>query len=127
MDTVRYNLKTLHRQFHLSSKQKTAANNNLVALTEQVFPGIRKCFESPVRKDGTQKWVDFITTFWHADCVRKLSLKAFTERYRKWCKRNGYLFKLSNTEEVYELSKNVVALVPKYSVSKMLNFLGKDL
>lgn len=29
MDTVRYNLKTLHRQFHLSSKQKTAANNNL--------------------------------------------------------------------------------------------------
>ena len=120
MDTVRYNLKTLHRQFHLSSKQKTAANNNLVALTEQVFPGIRKCFESPVRKDGTQKWVDFITTFWHADCVRKLSLKAFTERYRKWCKRNGYLFKLSNAEEVYELSKNVVALVPKDSVSKTI-------
>ena len=56
MDTIRYDLKTLHRQFNLSSKQKTAANNNLVSLTEQVFPGIRKIFESPVRKDGTQKW-----------------------------------------------------------------------
>ena len=61
MDTIRYDLKTLHRQFNLSSRQKTAANNNLVSLTEQVFPESEKAFESPVRKDGTQKWVDFIT------------------------------------------------------------------
>ena len=120
MDTIRYDLKTLHRQFNLSSKQKTAANNNLVSLTEQVFPGIRKIFESPVRKDGTQKWVDFITTFWHADCVRKQSLNAFTERYRKWCKRHGYLFKVSNAEEVYALAKTVIVLVPKDSITKTI-------
>ena len=120
MDTIRYDLKTLHRQFNLASKQKTSASNNLISLTEQVFPKIRKCFDTPVRKDGTQKWVDFITTFWHADCVRKLSLKSFTERYRKWCKRNSYLFKLSNAEEVYELAKNAVVLVPKDSVSKTI-------
>ena len=120
MDTIRYDLKTLHRQFNLSSRQKTAANNNLVSLTEQVFPGIRKIFESPVRKDGTQKWVDFITTFWHADCVRKQSLNAFTERYRKWCKRHGYLFKVSNAEEVYALAKTVIVLVPKDSITKTI-------
>ncbi len=97
-----------------------ALDNWLVSLTEQVFPGIRKIFESPVRKDGTQKWVDFITTFWHADCVRKQSLNAFTERYRKWCKRHGYLFKVSNAEEVYALAKTVIVLVPKDSITKTI-------
>ena len=49
IDTVRYDLKTLNRQFQLASKQKTASSNNLIALLEQSFPGIRKCFEGPVR------------------------------------------------------------------------------
>lgn len=82
MDTIRYDLKTLNRQFQLASKQRTASANNLIALLEQSFPGIRKCFDSPVRSDGTQKWVDFIHTFWHVECVRKQSLNAFSERYR---------------------------------------------
>ena len=42
MDTIRYDLKTLNRQFQLASKQKTAASNNLIALLEQSFPGVRK-------------------------------------------------------------------------------------
>ena len=120
MDKIRYDLKTLHRQFNLASKQKTATNNNLVSLTEQVFPGIRKIFESPVRRDGTQKWVDFIFTFWHADCVRKHSLKAFTERYQKWCKRHGYNFNAVKAEEVYAHAKTVVVLIPKDSITKTI-------
>ena len=35
-------------RFHLASKQKTATANNLIALLEQSFPGVRKCFDSPV-------------------------------------------------------------------------------
>lgn len=120
MDTIRYDLKTLNRQFQLASKQKTATGNNLIALLEQSFPGIRKCFESPVRKDGTQKWVDFAHTFWHADCVRKVSLNAFTERYRKWCKRHGYLFRESHAAEIYNLAKSAVVLVPKDQITKVL-------
>lgn len=120
MDTIRYDLKTLNRQFQLASKQRTASANNLIALLEQSFPGIRKCFDSPVRSDGTQKWVDFAHTFWHVDCVRKQSLNAFSERYRKWCKRHGYLFKQRNAEEVYSLAKNAVVLVPKSEVTKIL-------
>lgn len=120
MDTIRYNLKTLNRQFQLASKQRTASSNNLIALLEQSFPGIRKCFDSPVRSDGTQKWVDFAHAFWHVDCVRKQSLNAFSERYRKWCKRHGYFFKQANAEEVYTLAKNAVVLVPKSDVTKVL-------
>lgn len=120
MDTIRYNLKTLNRQFQLASKQRTASSNNLIALLDQSFPGVRKCFDSPVRSDGTQKWVDFAHAFWHVDCVRKQSLNAFSERYQKWCKRHGYFFKQANAEEVYTLAKNAVVLVPKSDVTKVL-------
>ena len=88
MDTIRYELKTLNRQFQMSSKMNTACVNNLIALMDQSYPGVRTYFKSPARDDGSQKWVDYAETFWHVDCVRNLSLKAFTERYRKWCKRN---------------------------------------
>ena len=120
MDAIRYDLKTLNRQFQLASKQRTASANNLIALLEQSFPGIRKCFDSPVRSDGTQKWVDFAHSFWHVDCVRKQPFPAFCERYRKWCKRHAYLFKLSNAEEVYALAKRAVVLTPKSKVVKVL-------
>lgn len=120
MDIIRYDLKTLNRQFQLASKQCTACANNLIVLLEQSFPGVCKCFESPVRSDGTQKWVAFAHTFWHVDCVRTQSLNAFSERYQKWCKRHGYFFKQSNAEEVYTLAKNAVVLVPKSKVTKVL-------
>ena len=120
MDTIRYDLKTLNRQFNLASKQKTATSNNLIALLEQTFPEVRKCFESPVRSDGTQKWVDFVMTFWHADCVRKSSKEAFAERYRKWCKRHGYFFKQDTVEKVYSLAKSAVVLTGKTDTAKIL-------
>ena len=120
MDTIRYDLKTLNRQFHLASKQKTASANNLIALLEQTFPGVRKCFDSPVRSDGSQKWVDFVITFWHADCVRKYSKEAFAERYQKWCKRHGYLVRSNTVEKVYNLAKNAVVLVPKSQTAKVI-------
>ena len=67
-----------------------------------------------------RQWVDFAHTFWHVDCVRKQSYNAFSERYRKWCKRHGYFFKQSNAEKVYALVKNAVVLVPKSGVTKVL-------
>ena len=120
MDTIRYDLKTLNRQFQLASKQRTATANNLIALQEQSFPGIRKLFDSPVRSDGTQKWVDFTHDFWHADCVRGSSQNAFTERYRKWCKRNHYQFSMEKAAKVYTLAKSAVVLIQKTSVTKTL-------
>lgn len=43
MDTIRYNLKTLNRQFQLASKQKTATANNLIALQEQSSTASASC------------------------------------------------------------------------------------
>ncbi|MCL2342470.1 MAG: IS110 family transposase [Firmicutes bacterium] len=120
MDTIRYELKTLNRQFHLASKNRTACSNNLIALLDQSFPGVRDWFDSPVREDGSQKWVDFARAFWHVDCVRSRSHTAFVERYQRWCKSHRYNFRLEKAEEIYRQSSEMIALVPKSNTTKLL-------
>lgn len=120
MDTLRNQLKTMNRQFAFYTKQKTSYKNNLIALLDMTYPGVNTLFDSPVRSDGSQKWVDFASSFWHADCVRSIGLKFFTERYRKWCKRNGYNFQPLKPKEIFEASKNLITIFPKNDMSKTL-------
>lgn len=120
MDEIRYELKTLNRQFQLASKNRVAAVNNLTALLDIAYPDARVWFTSPVRPDGTQKWVDFAATFWHVDCVRKASLNAFTERYRKWCKRHRYNFSAQKAEQIHRSATEQIALIPKSPTTKLL-------
>lgn len=120
MDATRYQLKTLNRQYQLASRNRTACSNNLVALLEQSFPGIRALFDSPVRSDGSQKWVDFVDSFWHLNCVAKLSLNTFTERYRKWCGRHGYNFSEAKASQIHVYARQRIALVPKSDTTKLL-------
>ena len=120
MDTIRYQLKTLNTQFQLASKSKTAFTNNLIALLEQNYPGIRKHFPSPARPDGSEKWVDYVGTFWHIDCVRKLNLNAFTERYLKFCRKHGYNFSEEKAAELHRHAHSTIALVPKTDISKLM-------
>ena len=120
MDTIRYSLKTLHRQFQLACKTRTALNNNLIALLEQSYPGVNRYFDSPVRPDGSQKWVDFVDTFWHVDCVASLSRSAFAERYRKWCRRHGYNFSEQKALELHADARQKFPLVPKSDTCRLL-------
>jgi transposase len=120
MDVIRYQLKTLNRQHALYSKMKTAMKNNLIALLDQTYPGVNALFSSPAREDGTQKWVDFAASFWHADCVRGMSQATFTERYRKWCKRNRYNFSSDKAAEIYTGAKDQIAMIPKDDLTKRL-------
>lgn len=120
MDTLRNQLKTMNRQFAFYTKQKTSYKNNLIALLDMTYPGVNALFDSPVRSDGSQKWVDFASSFWHADCVRSIGLKSFTERYRQWCKRNGYNFQPLKPKEIFEASKDLITIFPKNDMSKTL-------
>ena len=113
-------LKTLNRQQSLYSKTKTMMKNNLIALLDQTYPGVNALFDSPVREDGSQKWVDFATTFWHVDCVRNMSLTAFAERYRKWCKRHGYNFSQSKAVEVHAGAQDLIAMLPRDALTKTM-------
>ena len=120
MDTIRYQLKTLNRQQGLYSKTKTMMKNNLIALLDQTYPGVNTLFDSPAREDGSQKWVDFAASFWHVDSVRSMSLSAFTERYRKWSKRHGYNFRESKAAEIYAQAQDLIAMLPKDALTKLL-------
>ena len=120
MDTIRYQLKTLNRQQGLYSKTKTMLKNNLIALLDQTYPGINALFNSPVREDGTQKWVDFAASFWHVDSVRNMTLAAFTERYCKWCKRHGYNFSQSKAAEIHSGAQELISMLPKDALTKTM-------
>ena len=120
MDKTRSQLKTMNRQFGFYMDQKTAMKNNLIALIDQTYPGVNGFFDSPARNDGSQKWVDFIHTYWHVDCVRSKSLEAFTQHYQNWCKRKGYNFSAQKAQEVYHLSSDLIAVFPKDANTKML-------
>ena len=120
MDESRNQLKTMNRQFSFYTDQKTAMKNNLIALLDQTFPGANSFFDSPARSDGSQKWVDFVYTYWHVDCVRGKSLSAFTDHYRSWCKRKGYNFSADKAEEIYRVAADLIAVFPKSETTKML-------
>ena len=120
MDELRNQLKTLNRQFGFYMKHKTAMKNNLIGILDQTYPGVNTYFDSPARSDGSQKWVDFASIYWHVDCVRKMSLNAFTDHYQKWCKRKKYNFSKSKAEEIYGKAKELVPVLPKDEITKRI-------
>ena len=120
MDELRSQLKTMNRQFGFYMKHKTAMKNNLIDLIDQTYPSANAYFDSPAREDGSQKWVDFIDTYWHVDCVRKLSLTAFIDHYQKWCSRKKYNFSKSKAEEIYGKAKELIPVLPKDSFTKRI-------
>lgn len=120
MEAIREQLKLSSRQYNLYMKTVVALQNNLISLTDKVFPGVNELFSSPDRADGSQKWVDFVMTFWHCECVNLASEAAFTERYRKWCKRKNYNFSQRKAAELYMDSMGHITTLPRNSNTKLL-------
>jgi transposase len=124
-DDIRRMLKAYSRQYNKYNKLKIMLKNNFIALTDSTFPGVNGLFTSPPRKsDGHQKWMDFAFRFWHCECVCGLSQKAFTERYRKWCKRTGYRFNEDKALDIYAAACDHVSVVPMNDTSKKLVMLA---
>lgn len=119
-DSLRNQLKQLNRQFLFYTKNKTALKNNLITLVDQTFPGINSIFTGVASADGSQQWVDFVESYWHADCVRKMSKKAFLAHYDKWCKKHGYKKSVKKSELIYSYAKDLVCVLPKDETTKML-------
>ena len=120
MEAIREQLKLCSRQYDLYMKNVVALQNNLISLTDKVFPGVNELFTSPERTDGSQKWIDFVIAFWHCECICLVSQAAFTERYRKWCKRKCYHFNERKAAELYMDSMGHITTLPKNSNTKLL-------
>jgi transposase len=120
VDMIRDNLKSFVRQFNFENKTLSAHKNSLHALLERVFPGIDDFFSSPAKLNGHQKWVDFAIEFWHNDCVSSSSEAKFSEKYRKFCKKNRYNFDASTAKEIYAKSQENLTSMPKNDTTKLL-------
>ncbi len=120
VDALRQQLKLFRRQYNLYMKNSVALSNNLISLTDKVFPGVNELFSSPEKADGHRKCVDFIETFWHCDCISLVSEKAFIEHYRKWCKRKGYNFSVAKAVDLYASSCGNTVTLSKNDTTKRL-------
>lgn len=127
MDKVRDQLKTINRQFDFYIQQKVNLQNNVVSLMDLTFPGVNNLFSSPVKTDGHCKWLDFAYTYWHADCVCKKSLHAFSEHYHNWCRKNNYNYSTDKAKEIYHVSSELVPVLPKDDSTKKLIYQSIDM
>ncbi|MDD5863427.1 MAG: IS110 family transposase [Firmicutes bacterium] len=119
-EEIRMQLKTCCRQYQQYSKVQTMLSNNLISLLDTVFPGVNRLFSSPVRADGSEKWVDFVETFWHCECVSELSQKAFEKKYQKWCQKHGYYFREAKALEIYTAACGAIGVMPKTETTHLL-------
>jgi transposase len=94
--------------------------NSLISILDQVFPGINELFTSPEKENGHQKWIDFVSVFWHSECVSDLNFKAFKAKYQRFCEKFGYHFRLDKTEEIYQKAKQNFCTIPKNDYTKNL-------
>jgi len=118
---IRQMLKTYNRQYRQYIKLKIMLKNNLISLVDQTFPYVNTLFSSPPRKsDGHEKWMDFLSKFWHCECVCGLSSNAFRERYCKWCKKAGYYFSSEKANEIYAGACGHIATLQKNDNTKLL-------
>jgi len=119
-EDIRKLLRICSRQYSKYGKLKTMLKNNFIALTDHTFPGVNELFSSPVRADGHQKWLDFAIKFWHSECVCSLTIKVFTERYRRWCKRKGYNFSERKAADIYASASGHLYVLPKNESTELL-------
>jgi transposase len=119
-EDTRLMLKNCYRQYQKYSKVQTMLKNNLISLLDTAFPDANRLFSSPSRADGSEKWVDFVAEFWHCECVSKLSEKAFTTKYQKWCKKHGYHFSRGKALDIYGLACSRFGVMPKTNTAKLL-------
>jgi transposase len=119
-EITRQKLLDFSRQLDSSNKLLTGLKNNLQAIVDVTFPGVRKLFTSPARDDGRIKWVDFVCTFYHCGCVKRLGKEGFLERYRAWCKRNGYHFRRKGAAKIYAAALDQVPTLPRDADTNLL-------
>ena len=119
-EDTRLLLKNCYRQYQQYSKVQTMLKNNLISLLDAIFPEVNRLFNSSPRADGSEKWVDFVSTFWHCQCVSTLSLKSFSARYLKWCRKHGYYFSQEKAFEIHSKAQSCIGVMPRNGTTKLL-------
>ena len=116
-EDTRLLLKNCYRQYRQYSKVQTILKNNLISLLDTVFPNANRLFSSPIRGDGSEKWVDFVAEFWHCKCVCEHSERAFINKYQRWCRKN---FSEAKAHTIHAEASGHIGVMPKSETTKLL-------
>ena len=119
-EDTRLMLKNCYRQYQQYSKVQTMLKNNLISLLDNAFPDANRLFSSPPRADGSEKWVDFVASFWHCECVCGTSEKAFSTKYQRWCKKHDYKYSAEKALDIYASACGHFGVMPKTDTAKLL-------
>ena len=119
-EDVRMMLKNCYRQYEHFSKLQTMMKNNLISLLDVTFPDANKLFSSPRRADGSEKWLDFLATFWHCQCGCGLSVQALTRKYQRWCKKHKYNFREEKAFDIFASACGHICVMPKTETTELL-------
>lgn len=119
-EDTRMLLKNCYRQYQQYSKVHSMLKNNLISLLDTTFPNVNHLFSSPVRTDGSEKWVDFAADFWHCECVCGRSEKSFTNKYQWWCRKHSYNFSEKKAHDIYTKGRGQISVMPKSNTTKLL-------
>ncbi len=119
-EDTRLLLKNCYRQYRQYAKVQTTLKNNLISMLDTAYPNANRLFSSPARADGSEKWVDFISEFWHCSCVSNHSEKAFTNKYLRWCRKHGYNFSEEKAQSIYAEASDCIGIMPMSDTAKLL-------
>ena len=64
--------------------------------------------------------MDFVAEFWHCRCVSEKSEKAFTNHYRRWCRKHGYNFSEEKAHTIHAEACGHIDVIPKSETTKLL-------
>ncbi len=112
-------LKILNHQRQLSVDHKTSVINNLISLTDRVFPQINEQFSKCSHKPN-EKWVDFLDVFWHPETITSLTPEDFSEKYRNFCSIKGYKFYQAKADQLYDYAQSVWPTLQKNSTVRKI-------
>lgn len=119
-EDTRLLLKNCYRQYRQYAKVQTTLKNHLISMLDTAYPNANRLFSSPARTDGSEKWVDFISEFWHCSCVSSHSEKAFTNKYLRWCRKHGYNFSEEKAQSIYAEASDCIGIMPMSDTAKLL-------
>lgn len=120
MDSIRYQLKTMDRQLSLYLKIRDSLKANLRTLIDQSYPGINDLFDLRTNEVVIQKWVNFVSRFWHLDHVIGIPQNTFVDQYKSWCKQYNYYFSDKKAAAIYEDAQGRAAMLPQKAETEFM-------
>ena len=121
-EAVYEELRLLGRQYYQYNRMNTQCKVRLNNILDRTMPGLRPLFgASYAQVRGKDKLCDFVSVYWHHDCITKMSKTKFVQSFNAWTKKKGYRANSEKAKQIYALARAGIPTLPSnLSSTKML-------